>query len=73
MAHPSECAIGFLRGSDFVWAALVGRSLFMGRRAFKKGFFALFCLLRVAVVRQFLDVVHQTKQFPLRINLLAPA
>jgi hypothetical protein len=63
----------FLRGSDFVWAALVGRSPFMGRRAFKKGFFALFCLLRVAVVREFLDVVHQTKQFPLRIDLLAPA
>lgn len=42
-----------------------------GRRAFKK--MALSLLLHVAVVREFLDVVHQTKQFPLRINLLAPA
>ncbi len=45
----------------------------MGHWLCKRGFSAPFCLVRVTVVREFLDVVHEAVEFPLRIHLLLPA
>lgn len=45
----------------------------MGRRRLNWGFPALFCLLPVAVMREFLDVVDEAVEFPLRVDFLLPA